>query len=507
MGTLPSEQTKPPEGHSFSEVIDTWRNWWHRSVVGTVDQAGVIAKRREECDLSARYLFMLAMSAGIAILGLLLSSPAVVIGAMLLSPLMGPIIGLGFALATGDFHWIGQASRSLLIGTVVSIAICALIVVFSPIQTVTAEIASRTSPNLFDLLVALFSALAGAYAMIRGREGTVVGVAIATALMPPLAVVGFGLATLNWTVFSGALLLFFTNLMTIALTAAIMARLYGFSTRLSEKQTNLQTALIVSAFVALAIPLGLSLLNLAKDAAASRQINSAILNEFGSKALMSKLDVELHARPARISAVVLTPQIKPDALEETQKVLERIVGGPVELSITQVPVGNSLQAAQLAQLERANEAERADAARARTLAERLALVAGVSNDDVIVDRQRRVATVTARPLDGASLGAYQELERRISGGEEGWQIRLRPPARPLPDVTFDEDGKLTEEGAVALSLIGWAGGRVGVPIVLSGPSEEVALATGTLEKQGLTIRQGEERPTGPVTAKWAAPDQ
>ena len=82
----------------------------------------------------------------------------------------------------------------------------------SPIQTVTEEIAARTQPNLFDLLVALFSALAGSYAVIRGREGTIVGVAIATALMPPLAVVGFGLATLNWTVFGGALGLFIPNL-------------------------------------------------------------------------------------------------------------------------------------------------------------------------------------------------------------------------------------------------------------------------------------------------------
>ncbi|MCB2051085.1 MAG: TIGR00341 family protein, partial [Novosphingobium sp.] len=236
-------ETKPPS--DFAHVVWSWRFWWRQSVVGTVNQGEVIEKRREECALSARYLFMLMMSAGIAILGLLLSSPAVVIGAMLLSPLMGPIMGLGFALAIGDFGWTKQSAKSLAIGTVLSILFCAFIVFVSPLQTVTSEIASRTRPNLFDLLVALFSALAGAYAMIRGREGTVVGVAIATALMPPLAVVGFGLATLNGTVFWGALLLFFTNLMTIALTAAIMARLYGFRTSLSERNTQVQYLIIV----------------------------------------------------------------------------------------------------------------------------------------------------------------------------------------------------------------------------------------------------------------------
>lgn len=493
-----------PTGHSFGEVVDSWRGWWQRAVVGTVDQSEVIDRRREESDLSARYLFMLAMSAGIAILGLLLSSPAVVIGAMLLSPLMGPIIGLGFALATGDFHWIRHASKSLLVGTLLSILLCAIIVVFSPLQTVTPEIAARTRPNLFDLLVALFSALAGAYAMIRGREGTVVGVAIATALMPPLAVVGFGLATLNWTVFSGALLLFVTNLMTIALTAAIMARLYGFSTRLSEKQTNLQTALIVAAFVALAVPLGLSLVGLARDAAATRQINSAVLSAFGSKALMSKLDVELHGEPAKVSAVVLTPEVKGDILEDTERLVERIVGGPVELSITQVPVGNSLQAAELAQLERASEEEAADLAHAQTLAERLALVAGVSTDDVLVDRQRRIATVTARPLDGASLAAYRELEQRIAAGEPNWSIRLRPPARPLPDIAYDGD-KLTEDGARALALVAWAAQRVAVPVVLSGPKEQVDLVAETLAKQGITVREEPGGRRGPVTAVWSTP--
>ena len=112
-------------------------------------------------------------------------------------------------------------------GTLMAIVLCALVVFFSPLQEITSEIAARTRPNLFDLGVAVFSALAGAYAMIRGREGTIVGVAIATALMPPLAVVGFGLATANWLVFSGALLLYITNLMAIA-------RIDGSPLRLSD---------------------------------------------------------------------------------------------------------------------------------------------------------------------------------------------------------------------------------------------------------------------------------
>lgn len=498
---LPAEADR----HSFSAAIENWRGWWHREVIASVDQVEVINERRQDSDLSPRYLFMSAMSAGIAVLGLLLSSPAVVIGAMLLSPLMGPIIGLGFALATGDYLWIRQASRSLLYGVVLSIILCAFIVLVSPLQTITPEIASRTRPNLFDLGVALFSALAGAYAMIRGREGTIVGVAIATALMPPLAVVGFGLATLNWTVFSGSLLLFFTNLMTIALTAALMARLYGFSTRLSKKQTHLQTALIVTAFVALAIPLGLALFGVAKEAAATRQVNSALLKPFPDRALVSDFDLDLNGDPAKVSAVVLTPEIKAGISKQLEQELTAVLGRPVELTLTQVPVGNSAQAAELAQLERSRDAEAAARERADDLAERLALIAGVSSDDVLVDRQRRVATVTARPLDGASLAAYRELERRIAASEPDWSIRLRPPARPLPAIAYNGE-ELTESGARALALVGWAGQRVGVPIVLSGPEAQVDLAAETLEERGVTVRR-QLGGNGVVTAAWAAPDQ
>lgn len=486
-------------------MIASWRGWWRRDVVGTVDQAAVIETRREESAITARYLFMLAMSAGIAILGLLLSSPAVVIGAMLLSPLMGPIIGLGFALATGHFTWIRQSARALLLGTLMSILLCALIVVLSPLQTVTPEIAARTQPNLFDLLVALFSALAGAYAMIRGREGTVVGVAIATALMPPLAVVGFGLATLNWTVFSGALLLYVTNLMTIALTAAVMARLYGFSTSLSDKQTNLQTALIAVAFVALAVPLALSLRQIAWEANATRQINAAVLDAFDSRARLSQIDRNFETTPIQVAATVLTPELRADAERVVARALSRQIGAPVDVTITQYQVGTSASAAEEAQLAAARAREKADVERAEALADRLALVAGVSDAEVLVDRERRQAMVAARPLDGAGLGAYRELERRISDSEPEWRVRLRPPARPLPEITF-EDGEPTEEGEQALSLIAWGGQRVPVPIILSGPPEVADLAAARLREQGVVVRV-EVGGRGAVNARWGAPDQ
>jgi uncharacterized membrane protein len=382
--------------------------------------------------------------------------------------------------------------------------LCALIVLLSPLQTVTGEIAARTRPNLFDLLVALFSAMAGAYALIRGREGTIVGVAIATALMPPLAVVGFGLATLNWTVFSGAALLYFTNLMTIALTAAVMARLYGFRTYLSPQHTALQNILIAVAVLALTVPLTLALWRVAREANDTRLINGAVGDTFGETARIAEIDIDFRAEPMQVNATVLTPAVKPNAEGLTARALKQKLGEPVQVKITQYQVGTTAQAAEQAQLSRAQAQARADLEHAETLAARLALVAGVAVGDVLIDRERRVATVAASDLDGASLVTYRELENRVSAGEPGWIIRLRPPARPLPKIVF-KDGKPSEEGAAALDLIAWAGQRVSVPIILRGPTEDVDMAAAALEKQNVAVRK-QAGGRGAVVAEWGTPD-
>ncbi|AKM09546.1 DUF389 domain-containing protein [Croceicoccus naphthovorans] len=503
---------------SFTGVLLSLRLWWRHSVVNTVDQSSVIENRREEAVISARYMFMLAMSAGIAVLGLLLSSPAVVIGAMLLSPLMGPIIGLGFALATGDYAWLRKSLRALALGTALAIAFTALIVALSPLQTVTPEIAARTRPNLFDLFIAFFSALAGAYAMIRGREGTVVGVAIATALMPPLAVVGFGLATLNWTVFSGALLLYITNLITIALTAMMMARLYGFRSNLSEKQTRLQDVFVIVAFTALAVPLGLSLVSIARETNATRQANTAILDSFPGKARISQIDIDYQAEPVSVSATVLTPELMAGAEDQVSRRLSRIMGGPVVLTLDQFQVGTSASAAEKAQLAaaRAKEQEATDR-EVRDLVGRLALIAGVKESDVLVDREGRRAQVNAVPLPDAELATYAELETRIVANVPNWTVKLVPPAGPLPTVTLEEpqtgdDGapvsRIGPRAKSTLDLIVWSAARIAAPIVLSGGAADVEIVRAALAERGVRlVTRSSGRDTGTIRVAWARPDE
>jgi len=486
-------------------IIASARRFRQKELVESVDQLGVLAKVDEESGLSARFVFMTLMSAGIAILGMLLSSPAVVIGAMLLSPLMGPIIGAGFALAVGDARELRRCGRTMLIGTLLAIGFSALIVLFSPIQTVTGEIAARTRPNLFDLLVALFSALAGAYAMIRGREGTIVGVAIATALMPPLAVIGFGLATANWTVFGGSLLLFITNLMTIALAAAVMARFYGFSTSLTKKQTRIQVFGIVAAFAVLAIPLGVSLKRIAWESNASRQASAIIKRTFDPKARVTQVEFDFGAKPVSVSSSVLTPRFEPRAEADVARRLSEALGHSVTVKINQYRVGTDVGAAESAELAAARDKAQAEARERQVaeLAESLALVAGVSPDQVLIDRDHHRALVRAHAIEGATLAAYRGLESRVASTAPGWSIELRPPARPLPVVRFDDRGEPDPE---AIALIAWASKRVATPIELVGSKQAIGKVRSALAKQGATDVAVTETGGSDVRPRWSAAD-
>ena len=177
--------------------------------------------------VSLNYALELLLSAGIATLGLVLDSPAVVIGAMLISPLMGPILAAGLALASADLYLGIKSLLSIVFGVAVSVVFAASLVWLLPFQTATHEILARTNPNLLDLGVALFSGLAGAIVVTRGGGGGGVtalpGVAIAVALMPPLCTVGFGVGSgFSSAIISGAGLLFLTNLGAIIASAFLI---------------------------------------------------------------------------------------------------------------------------------------------------------------------------------------------------------------------------------------------------------------------------------------------
>ena len=196
--------------------------------IDPVSKPGVYADLFDAAELNdLNYLLALLLSAGIATLGLVLNSPAVVIGAMLISPLMGPILSAGLALAAADLY-LGMKSLMSILGSVLlAVGSSAVLVWLLPFQSPTAEIVARTQPNLLDLGVALFSGLAGSLVVSRGQAAgglsVLPGAAIAVALMPPLCTVGFGVGSgFGWPIIYGAGLLFLTNLVAIVASAFLV---------------------------------------------------------------------------------------------------------------------------------------------------------------------------------------------------------------------------------------------------------------------------------------------
>lgn len=447
------------------------RLWWRHAVVEGVNHQAVMAAISADSGWSPRYAFMTLMSAGIAVLGLLLSSPAVVIGAMLISPLMNPILGFGFSLATFDFAETRRSLLALAVGAVLAVAFTGLIVLASPLKEATAEILSRTRPNLFDLLVALFAALAGTFAIIKGRGGTIVGVAIATALMPPLAVVGYGLATWNLPVLGGAFALFGTNFIVIALSATIMARLYGFGHSLSSHQSWLQSGLLILVFIALAVPLGVSLRRISTDAVTITETRGFLEEEFGEASRVTQLAVDFDAKPIAVNAVVIAPRSQSKTGDALQAALEKRLRRPVTLQVDQVLLkrnANSLEA-QRAQLEAANEAAAAARATGDRVERAVALAAGVSPDAVIIDRDQKKASAMAASLPGADLATYHALEARAAASAPDWQVSIVPPVEPLPTIRFQNGSDAIDDSSrQAILLSAWAAHRwnisaLGVP--------------------------------------------
>lgn len=447
-----------PGPRTASRLRRQFRVWRRRAVIGQVDHPLVLERVHEDSHWSARFAFMIAMSAGIAILGLLLSSPAVIIGAMLISPLMGPIIGLGFALATLDWPEVRQSLQALIVGTVLAIGFTAAIVLLSPLQDITSEILARTRPNLFDLLVAIFSALAGGYAMVRGRGETIVGVAIATALMPPLAVVGFGLATGNMLVFGGALALYVTNFIAIALSAMLIARFYGFGAHLSPRQTQQQAIALALLLVALTVPLALSLRQIAWEAWATRTIRTAVEAEFGDASRIASLDPNFAGEDVRVRATVFTDTLRDKASADLERRLSERLQRPVRLRLSQILVN---QGANRAELDRARSAEaeaREDKLARADMAARLSLVANSPVDQVVVDPVARLAT--AQAIGSRPLAELMAAEARLSEDSPGWTVRILPPAGPLPGLVLPADDSSAETDP-GVDAIAWALARLG----------------------------------------------
>ena len=254
-------------------------------------------------------VWILAFSIIIASVGLNVNSTAVVIGAMLISPLMGPIIGVGLAMGTNDLDLLKLAAKNLLVMVLISLAASTLFFLLSPLNLVNpTELEARTSPTIYDVLIALFGGLAGILENSRKERGTAIaGVAIATALMPPLCTAGYGLSCLDFHFFFGAMYLFIINTVFITLATYVMVKYLRFRTvsgldpALSARRRRFITTIIA----VVAIPSLYSAIVMVRDTDFERNVESFVReNRLVSRSYIS--DYRIYKDHGRKVEVFLT---------------------------------------------------------------------------------------------------------------------------------------------------------------------------------------------------------
>jgi len=220
------------------------------------DQDSVYIEIKKAVLFKGTNLWILILAILIASVGLNMNSTAVIIGAMLISPLMGPINGIGYSIATYDYELFRQAVKNFTFAIIASLSASTIYFTISPVSTAYSELLARTSPTIYDVLIALFGGLAGIIAISSKNKGNVIpGVAIATALMPPLCTAGYGLATWQFSFFFGALYLFTINTIFIAIASVIVSQFLNFPIRktiseMRKKKIN-RSITIVLTFVLL----------------------------------------------------------------------------------------------------------------------------------------------------------------------------------------------------------------------------------------------------------------
>lgn len=269
-----------------------------RKVVKPVNlerRAEVQVQLRDACTPDFDFFLLVVLSAVIATLGLLTNSAAVIIGAMLVAPLMSPIIGIGLASLTGDARLFRDSGVALVRGAFLAILMAVLLawsnryLPFVTLQELPVKVMSRTRPSPIDLTIALAGGMAAAFAMaMPSISAALPGVAIATALMPPLGVVGIGIAMGRWEVAGGAILLFLTNAITIAFAAMLVFFMLGFAPK-REAGRRVPRALAISAVFTLILLVPLTLLSASffRSASDNREINTVMDEE------VAKYDAEL----------------------------------------------------------------------------------------------------------------------------------------------------------------------------------------------------------------------
>ncbi len=306
---------------------------------GEEDKKKVLENVTASISFRGSNFWILACAIIIASVGLNVNSTAVIIGAMLISPLMGPIVGAGMALGTYDFVLLKKSVKNLFIATVVGLLVSALYFFVSPFKEVQSELLSRTAPNIYDVLIAFFGGLVGVIAITRVEKGNPIpGVAIATALMPPLCTAGYGIATFNLSYFAGAFYLYTINCFFICIATFLVIKYlkYPTATVIEKKREQKIRNGITALIIIMVVPSFYLAYNLYNEKKFVKTAEDFISTEFGNKGytlIYKKLNYQ--SLPKTVDIAFLTKKFTPAEIEQFNKKLLAAGLKDTKLSIKQ----------------------------------------------------------------------------------------------------------------------------------------------------------------------------
>lgn len=308
----------------------------------------VVAQISDGVDFHGATLWVLIFAIFIASLGLNVNSTAVIIGAMLISPLMGPIIGMGLAVGIADLKLFKRALTNYLITTVISVVTATIYFTISPITEAQSELLARTSPTLYDVLIALFGGAAGILAIsTKSKNNVIPGVAIATALMPPLCTAGYGLAVSNTSYFFGAFYLYFINTVFIAFTTCIGVRLLHFHRKkfVDREKMKRVNYYIAGILLITMIPAGYMTWSIIKQSVIENNIEKFVRDELDNSGTYI-ISHEYDSKTKTLNVVAIGKPISVGAIAKAQKSMADYKLGDYTLKVIQGASSDSLLAIQ-----------------------------------------------------------------------------------------------------------------------------------------------------------------
>lgn len=308
----------------------------------------VVAQISDGVDFHGATLWVLIFAIFIASLGLNVNSTAVIIGAMLISPLMGPIIGMGLAVGIADLKLFKRALTNYLITTVISVVTATIYFTISPITEAQSELLARTSPTLYDVLIALFGGAAGILAIsTKSKNNVIPGVAIATALMPPLCTAGYGLAVSNTSYFFGAFYLYFINTVFIAFTTCIGVRLLHFHRKkfVDREKMKRVNYYIISIVIITMLPAGYMTWSIIKQSVIENNIEKFVRDELDNSGTYI-ISHEYDSKTKTLNVVAIGKPISVGAIAKARKSMADYKLGDYTLKVIQGASSDSLLAIQ-----------------------------------------------------------------------------------------------------------------------------------------------------------------